>query len=394
MINKFIPYKEQSLENFNLTEYSKKIFKSKLISKEQYENIKSEFKPELYSPNLIIKLLFFFFSIIAMSTAIIPVAFIFFSIVNDYKKESVPFLCFIVGGAILGIIEFYFVRQKKHYRSGITEAGLYSGFSLVGIGICYSRSDNIYLICTVGFVFSMVGVLRYLDVLSLVASFVFLVGLAVNFSFSLGGLVQSILPFSLAILMGTTYYFTNRVERKDSRSLYNTHYLIAKVISIIMIYISLNYFVVRELSIKLMSIDLSVENDIPFAFLFYLSTALIPFVYLYHGIKKKSILFIRSSILTVLLSVITLKIYFTLGMPIVTITMAGAVMIILSVYVFKILKNKPNGFTSDKIFKEAWDSEDLMAIVTATSLDQEVPGQNGPIGGGGHFGGGGANGGF
>ena len=113
---------------------------------------------------------------------------------------------------------------------------------------------------------------------------------------------------------------------------------------------------------------------------------------MFYGIKNKSILFIRVSLLVVVLSIITLKIYFSLGAPIVTITISGAIMIILALLLMCYLKQNKNGFTREKLLHDKWDSSDLTAFVVSQSLSghQITPKDDNLEYGGGEFGGGGA----
>ena len=159
-----------------------------------------------------------------------------------------------------------------------------------------------------------------------------------------------------------------------------------------MVYVAGNYFVVRELSVELMGVNIEPGGDIPFAFLFYFFTGFIPLGYLFYGIKRKSILFIRVALLTVVLSIITLKIYFSLGAPIVTITLSGAIMIGLALVLLRYLKEPKYGFTREKLLHDKWDSSELTAFVVSQSLSGhqvEVNDENSEYGGG-SFGGGGA----
>ena len=173
--------------------------------------------------------------------------------------------------------------------------------------------------------------------------------------------------------------------------IFDDFYLILKLISLICFYIAGNYFVVRELSVDLMGFKLSEGEDIPFAYLFYGFTVLIPLCYIYWGVKKKSILFIRVGLIITALSVITFEYYFSLGTS-VTITLSGALLITIALLLFNYLKKPRNGFTRENIILNQSDSKDLTAFVVsqtlggnATQTDDES------YFGGGEFGGGGAN---
>jgi hypothetical protein len=117
----------------------------------------------------------------------------------------------------------------------------------------------------------------------------------------------------------------------------------------------------------------------------------VPLTYIYFGVKHKSILLIRTGLLTIALSVITLKYYFSLGMPMLTITAAGAILITIAFLLFNYLKQMRNGFTTAKLLNDQWSSQNLTAIVASQTLGgNNLPETNDDIFNGGEFGGGGA----
>ncbi len=160
-----------------------------------------------------------------------------------------------------------------------------------------------------------------------------------------------------------------------------------------MFYLAGNYFVVRQLSENLLNMNISDGEDIPLAFLFYATTVLVPLVYLYWGIKQKSILFIRVSLLVITLTVITLKYYFSLGHPEITITLAGGLLIIISIALLYYLKHPRHGFTRDLLISDKWHSQDLTAFIASQTLGGnkiETSANDTAEFKGGQFGGGGA----
>ena len=149
---------------------------------------------------------------------------------------------------------------------------------------------------------------------------------------------------------------------------------------------------VRELSIKLMGMSISKGEDIPFAYLFYFFNIFIPLAYLYYGIRKKSILFIRLGLLVSTLSIITFKYYFIPGSTMLFITISGAFLIIIALILFNLHKKTRHGFTQKKLLQERWASQDFAAIIASQTLGQSRI-DNTSTGNsfkGGNFGGGGA----
>ena len=196
----------------------------------------------------------------------------------------------------------------------------------------------------------------------------FLVWIIFQILTDIGGYAQALIPFAIMLYFGTIYLSTIKLEKKITNIIFDDFYLILKSISLLCFYIAGNYFVVRELSVDLMGLQLAEGENIPFAYLFYGFTVLIPLYYIYWGIKNKSIIFIRVGLIITVLSVITFKYYFSLGAPIVTITLSGALLITIALLLFNYLKKPRNGFTRENIILNQSHSEDLTAFVASQSL--------------------------
>jgi hypothetical protein len=138
-------------------------------------------------------------------------------------------------------------------------------------------------------------------------------------------------------------------------------------------------------------------EDIPFAFLFYAFTVLVPIGYLTHGILKKKILFIRIGVLLLFASVITYKIYYSSGHPEITLTIVGILITSVTIWLINKLKQPVNGFTREQLLTQEGLNAHTESIIISTTMggnsnDQLI--ENDPGMGGGEFGGGGAGGEF
>jgi uncharacterized membrane protein YgcG len=168
-----------------------------------------------------------------------------------------------------------------------------------------------------------------------------------------------------------------------------------EALSLLLIYAAGNYLVVRELSIELMDLFLEEGNDIPFAYIFYALTVLIPIGYLYFGIKHKDIVLLRVSLLVLAFSVFTFKYYYGFGHPEITLTVAGIVLLVITILLLNYLKTIRYGFTRENILGEKWANVNAEAfIISQTMGGNQVTTPEQFKGGGGGFGGGGATGSF
>jgi len=192
-----------------------------------------------------------------------------------------------------------------------------------------------------------------------------------------------------------------KLHRKDSLIVYSDCIKVLKVASLLMLYASVNYFVVREGNLLLMGIseqDLVDENgnlifyEIPLAFLFIFFTVVIPVFYMYFALVKKDRLLLWTGLAVIVFTSVTLKYRFSI-MPVEqTLIFAGALICIISWYLMKYLKKHTSVLTDDKD-----PSQSVSGILNAEALliSQTMTTASPPVDesikmGGGNFGGGGA----
>ena len=158
------------------------------------------------------------------------------------------------------------------------------------------------------------------------------------------------------------------------------------------IYASGNYLVVRELSVNLLELSLEDGADIPFAYLFYFFTVIIPTAYLYFGIKNKDLVLLRVSLLALAFSVFTFKYYYSLGHTEITLTLAGVVLISMAILLMRYLKINRAGFTGEDILSNRWAEMNVEAFIISQTMGGNTSESSGKdFGGGGDSGGGGAS---
>jgi uncharacterized membrane protein YgcG len=202
-------------------------------------------------------------------------------------------------------------------------------------------------------------------------------------------------PFVMILLFIPLYCYSKKLGQRSHLAAWNNNLILVEGISLIVIYLSGNYLVVRELSIELMGLALEDGEDIPFAIVFYALTVIIPITFLYFGLRKKDVVLLRVSLILIAFSVFTFKYYYGFGHPEITLTVAGAVLTIASVLLLNYLKVTRHGYTRENLLSEKWGDTNLQAfIVSQTMGGNQVTPEQGFEGGGGDFGGGGASGKF
>ena len=391
MHNLIIAYKIPELEKRNLLSEARNLFKSNVLNKEQWGKIQVEFATNLYTPSFTMRVLLFIVSLIGMSTIMGPIGLM----VGDVGETGYRLLAFLLGISLLLFTEIKLIKKESHYKSGVTEAGIYAGLSFIAFALLGFKSHSLLVYPCVGFLLAAFAAIRYLNLTALVLTIGFFGWILFQLLYDIGGAAQALMPFIFMTAFGSIYFGSKKVRVKLSYEFLNDQFIILQTISLVLFYLAGNYFVVRELSVKMLGLTLSEHQDIPFAFVFYGLTALVPIGIIYWGIKHKSILLIRVALLTIALSVITFKYYFSLGMPVLTVTIAGAILVIVALLLLNYLKQVRNGYTREKLLNNKWSSPDIMAVVASQTLGGNP--NSGPASeelqfGGGKFGGAGAGG--
>lgn len=377
------------LHNLNVLKEIKQWRRDCFFSQGQFAAICEGYRSGFYHPNLMIRLLLFISSLIALSgiTGLLILLF------GDVGENALSILSIIYGVASCIFLENVFIRSSHHYKSGVNEALLYHsiGFVIAGVGgLTDFNTTSITVTCIVVFGFSA---LRYLDLISTTAALCALAYLVFFEMYEFGGVAQQIIPFAFIILFTPLYfYFRNLKQRKDS-DLWTNCIIVAESFSLLIIYAAGNYFVVRELSVNLMDLELGQGEDIPLAFVFYFLTVTIPLAYLYFGIKHRDIVLLRVSLVAIAFSVFTFKYYYSTGHHEITFTVSGALLLLIALALFRYLKTPKQGYTRENILKEKWASMNPEAFIMSQTLGgNEVTVDDSFKGGGGGFGGGGASG--
>ena len=391
MINRIIAYDIAEMGKTKVLSEAKVLYKSKVLNEEQWNKIREEYASKLYSPSVFMKVVLFIFSLIGMITVIGPIAALF----GDIGKSGYQILAFILGILILFFTERVLIKQKSHFNSGITEAGIFGGLSFIAFGLLSLDPPGLFISLIVGLILTLFAAIRYLNLFALILAVGFFCGIIFRVIADIGGIVEALMPFIFMTIFGILYWYAKKLQAKLPNVIFENQFILIKTLALTLFYISGNYFVVRKLSVQLMGLNLSPHDDIPFAFVFYILTALVPIGYLFWGIKQKSILLIRVGLLAIALSAFTFRYYFSLGHPVLLITISGVVLITIALVFFNYLKQIRYGFTRELLLHEKWGSQNLTAIIASQTLGgNKINGTTGDdaMFNGGRFGGAGAGG--
>lgn len=384
-------YSIDSIFKLLVIKEAKRWAKHEFIAQEQFANISEAYKTPLYHPNIMIRLLLFVATLVALS-GITGILILFFASAGEHFMN---FASVVYGIASFVVLEKMFIA-KHHYKSGVTEAVLYHacGFVILGVAAINGFHSAQLILFTCLIVFSFAA-WRYLDLITTVAAIASLAGIIFYNCFDAGGIFKQIIPFVFIVTFSLIYFQVRRIKSGRRSKLWGNNLLVIEVIALLLIYVSGNYLVVRELSVGLMNVSLAEGEDITFALFFYAFTLLVPVIYLAFGIRRKDMILLRVSLVLLAFAVFTFKYYFSLGHTEITLMIAGLVLIAAAVGLMRFLSTLRNGFTGENILSSKWSSLNAEAfIISQTMGGNQAPKDIRTEGGGGSFGGGGSTEGF
>jgi hypothetical protein len=306
------------------------------------------------------------------------------AIINNYEL-----LLFFY--ALIGLVGLEFLVHKNYYKHGLDDAFIVcTQISLyVGIGVNLESALMAYLAM---FILGALFCIRYVNALSMLVSCIGLMAF-VFFGITEHSMISNaLLPFiafSIAVLLYGIYLKFNSIQ---PFYFYKIVFQNLKIFSLVLGYFSLNYMVVRELSISLLGINVQPGKDIPLAFLFYATTFIIPVFYIFYSLYKKDRLFLFIGLLTLAYSFFTIRFYYQIISLEMALVIGGLILFIVSYFAIKKIQFNETGIT----FMPDRDNDNVIlknaqALIVSTQVpNAPVQNQGGMPFGGGDFSGGGA----
>lgn len=387
MNNFYSAYNVEALENRELLLQSKKLHKSNFINDVQMDKISAQYKVGYHTPSILMRIFLFVISSIGISSA---VGLLFFLPLEISALHYL--LIFLYGITVFIILERIIIVREKHYRSGVTESAIYSGAILVSVSLSHFLGNHVLAMIIVYILISSFIVIRYLNATAVFITIILIGWFVFQLMYEIGGIAKAMIPFAMFILFSSIYFIGRFYRKKIASFVFDLHLNIVEGVALLGCYFSVNYLVVRELSVLLMEVTLEQNQDISYSILFYFFTVAIPFIYLVWGIRKKSLLLIRLALTTLTFTIFTIKYYHHMLSPAVSATIVGAFLILISIFLFRYLRKPRKGFISKELVMKK-GSGNFTAFLVSQTLGghaQSTVQSDGVDYGGGEFGGGGS----
>lgn len=383
-----IAYNKTSLHNERIQEQSTTAFENDLISKEELQNIRLKYPVQFYTPNLFIRI-----GLFILTGIVVSFSFSLFSIMFMVGGENVlKGLLLFVSLLTYAALEFM-VKKNHHYKSGVDDALLWNFAGMLFGSLMLILDAGTLTNCVLVFIISLYCSIRFADrIMSIVSILSFLAILFFLFTDHLG-ISKAIIPFVLMVTSAAVHLLICNLEKKERLKNYVHCFTMTIIVSLLSFYAAGNYYVVKEVNNAMF--HLTQDGSLPFGWLFWIFTILLPILYIIRGIQKKDVIILRTGVLLVTAMIFTIRYYYSLAPIEIILTIAGAALLVISYALINYLKQPKFGFTYAELNKENRNEKSLVEslLISETLGDQAKP-TNTTKFGGGSFGGGGAGGEF
>lgn len=372
------------LDNTVLVEEAKNLKNSDFITKEQLKQITLRFPGLKQQHNLLIRIGFFLLGCILYSSILGTISLVSLVVL----ESNYSLLLFIY--ALIGFVGCEFLAKQNYFGHGLDDAFILGAQSCLFFSIGMATEEPLVVFIAM----AVVGFgccLRYLNTLSALISCIGVVGFFSDLIIEFEMVDKALLPFSMLFLAVIIYFLYAKLV-KTAAAYYSNSLLVIQSFALILGYASMNYMVVRELSEVLMDLVIKPGSDIPFAFLFYGLTFLIPLFYITYSLFKKDKLMLLIGFIALGFSFYTIRFYYAVLPLEVALILAGTLLFALAYFSIQKLKNNTSGITfmPDRNANSAVLSN-LEAVIANSQVSLKgMPAteQKMPFGGGGFSGGG------
>ncbi|OUL61002.1 hypothetical protein [Flavobacterium sp. AJR] len=395
-----IVYNKDLLKNIFLVNEAEKLQKANFITKEQLDTVSKELPVLKSQDNILIRIGFFLLG-----------AFLYSSICGllsifglTYNDDYLVVLLYVY--AIIGFAGTEFLAKQKYYGYGLDDAFVLgvqltlAAAVIMSFVMSISRvTDLDVLSCMI--TVTVVSLLLYLRYIHLSSALIFCLALTTTLGFfvfkyiELGSLF---LPFVLMIYAIGMYFVSKKLLKDLAEPFYYNGILLMKNFSLIVLYFSGNYMVVREFSAFLSGMYYELSPDVPFSLFFWTFTFIVPVLYLFFGLRNKDRILLWIGFLAFCFSIFTFRTYHHVLPVEVALTFGGLLLFAFTYFVIRKIRDNEKGITfkPDRIdSSNSLLNAEALIIASTFNLKPEMKPEESPMEfGGGDFSGGGSGGSF
>lgn len=373
-----IAYNKEGLDALIITDKAATWHEKGWISTDIWTKIKDVYKSNFYTPNVFMRVGAFVFCSILIF-AILGL----FAIGSN--ANALSYLSLFVGIVAIAILEV--IIKSKHYQSGVDEALLYCGLSLIigGLTEVLRLNTNELPFYCLFLPILVIAAIRYVDGLITMMAYVFSLVIVILITLKFPTIAPLILSFVVMLFAAMLYFRTITMQQNSNVRFWRSNLNILEALSLITFYASGNYFILQQANIVYFN-----NPVVGMAALFWFFTFSVPFLYIYQGLKRKNRLLLAIGLLAIAAAVATFRYYFHVMPMEIAAIVAGALLLGIAYFSIKYLKNNKTPFTYEEDGEKPFYHQAESLIIAQTLGSTATPETEKPLFGGGDFGGGGA----
>jgi hypothetical protein len=383
-----IAYLKKDLDHTYLVAEAESLLEAGFIEKPQFVGIKTKFAVLKENKNWLLRLVFVFLGVLAYASICGFLAVMFF-VGSQNIDSALSFYCILC--AVVGFAATEILIKNKHFGHGLDDAFLIGAQIALLFFVFNATQENELAISLVAVIITLLSFLRYLHVptaLMFGVSCVYLIGFT---SFEFGQWGKTLLPFTMMLAAGVGFVLSKKYLENTTEHYYKNGTLVFNSFCLIWFYMSGNYLVVRQLSEALLQTEVQPGQDIPFAYLFYAFTFLVPAIYVYYALIKKDRILLWIGLGTFCFAIYTFRYYHHVLPTEIALTLGGAVIFGVVYFLIKKLEKNTTGITfiADK-FDNSERLANLETLISASQTNIKIQESGNVQFGGGTAGGGGS----
>lgn len=380
-------YRKIDLYNRYIGEQSTEALQTGCISSESNNKILTAYPSKLYTPNYFIRIALGLLTMVAVLFSGLLLSLLSSASGATTIKAVMIFL------AILCYITLeLLVKSKQYYNAGVDSVLMIMVIGFVAGTFFISDFETYWLaMSSVVMVLALWMSTRFTDAFMAIISYCCLFIFLFLLYLKAGNIAKATVPLMMMIVSTLVYFMMKKLI--DSKTfMYRFCFKAVTFLTLITFYASGNYFIVKELSNQMFHLQLSLNDPIPMAWLFWILTLIIPPAYIIYGILKKNFLVMRTGLGLIAATIFTIKYYYAILPAEIEMFIAGIILIALGYALIKYLATPKYGFTSLDLYPSKKEILNAEALIIAETFNKQSGIENDGLYGGGSGGGGGATG--
>ncbi|MFT3794466.1 hypothetical protein [Flavobacterium sp.] len=333
-----IALNKELLANTFLIENAKSLRDGKFISEEQYKAAKLQTFRLKTQSNMLIRIGFGLLGIFLYSSIVGVISLFGLSFMEQAYKAMIFVYAFVgLGGSEL-------FSSRNYYGYGLDDVFIL-GFQLLFCTAIGVAMENVTLAFFAMILVGFFCCVRYVNTMAALVGLVGIVGFFCCLSFELKIIPELFMPFVGLLLAMAMYAAHHRLAKNPRLYFYKYALRMLRIFSLVLGYVSINYLVVRELSVDMLHLVVDAQHDIPFAFVFYFLTFAIPVLYIWYSLQSKSREMLIIGMLCLACSILTIRYYYSVIPAEVALILGGILLFAGTYFCIRKLKHRESGIT-------------------------------------------------